>query len=86
MPVRACVCITLSTRVQVDEWLEGKAVMAVRFLGTTPGSSTIGPLLTSVVKQMTVVYDQPLDDIPEELSPLIQHFKKILNAFPTGRD
>ena len=57
--------------------------MAVRFLGTTPGSSTIVPMLTSVCSHLSVVYEKPLQDIPEELSPLIHHFKKLLTC-PTG--
>jgi hypothetical protein len=65
---------------QVETWTQGRAVMAVRFLGTTPGSSTIVPMLTSVCSQICVVYHQPMDDMPEELSPLIQHFKKLLTC------
>jgi hypothetical protein len=45
---------------------------------TTPNSSTIIPLLTSVIQQISIVYDQPTDDIPDELSSLIGHFKKVL--------
>lgn len=56
--------------------------MALRFLGTTPGSSTIVPMLTSLCTQLSVVYEQPIENIPEELSPLIQYFKKLL-TFPT---
>lgn len=51
----------------------------LRFLGTTPNSSSIIPLLTSLCKQLTCLYDQPEDEyIPDELSPLVQHFKKLL--------
>ncbi|KAL8615116.1 hypothetical protein ACOMHN_054485 [Nucella lapillus] len=67
---------------QVENWTGGRAVMAVRFLGTTPGSSTIVPMLTSVCSQLSVLHEQSLEDIPEELSPLIQHFKKLL-MYPT---
>lgn len=63
---------------QVETWLNGKAVLAVRFLGTTPGSSTIVPMLTSICSQLSVVYNLPLEDIPEELAPLIQYYKKLL--------
>lgn len=53
--------------------------MVLRFLGTTPGSSTIIPLLTSYCQQLSVMYDQPMDDIPDELAPLQQHFKKLIS-------
>ncbi|XP_012943969.1 NACHT and WD repeat domain-containing protein 2 [Aplysia californica] len=63
----------------VTSWFSTPVVMALRFLGTTPGSSTIIPLLTSYCQQLSKMYDQPMDEIPDELAPLQQHFKKLIN-------
>lgn len=65
---------------QARSWLQkgNDPLLVLRFLGTTPNSSTIIPLLTSVIQQISIVYDQPTDDIPDELSPLVGHFKKVL--------
>ncbi|KAK3802261.1 hypothetical protein RRG08_004547, partial [Elysia crispata] len=64
----------------VTSWFSGRpVVMALRFLGTTPGSSTIIPLLTSYCQHLSVMYNQPLEDIPDELAPLTQYFKKLIN-------
>lgn len=53
--------------------------MILRFLGTTPNSSSIIPLLTSLCKHLVWLYELPDDDyIPDELSPLVQHFKKLI--------
>ncbi|XP_076470740.1 NACHT and WD repeat domain-containing protein 2-like [Babylonia areolata] len=68
---------------QVESWVGEKAVVMVRFLGTSPGSSTIVPLLTNLCSQLSLVYDRPLEDIPDDLSPLITHFKTLLNACPS---
>lgn len=35
-------------------------------------------LLSSLCKQLCINYNQPLDEVPEELSPLVQHFKSLL--------
>lgn len=51
----------------------------LRFLGTTPNSSSIIPLLTSLCKHLMVLYDQPEEEFfPDELSPLAQLLKKLL--------
>ena len=52
--------------------------LILRFLGTTPNSSSIIPLLTSLCRQITWLYEQPEDDIPDELSPLVGHLKKLI--------
>ncbi|KAL5006957.1 hypothetical protein ScPMuIL_015763 [Solemya velum] len=65
---------------EVCRWIpsEKSVMLLLRFLGTTPNSSSITPLLISLCRQLSVLYDQPLEDIPNELAPLIQFFKKLL--------
>ena len=57
-----------------------ESVNIVRFLGTTPDSSSIYPLLTSVCNQISHNYQKPLDAIPLELSNLTNYFKKLLES------
>ncbi|XP_050388645.1 NACHT and WD repeat domain-containing protein 2 [Patella vulgata] len=68
---------------QVRTWFKTtrniEPVVILRFLGTTPRSSSIIPLLTSLCKQLSTVYLQDLDEIPSDLAPLTQHFKKLLS-------
>ena len=61
-------------------WLppENSPVMVLRFLGTSPDSSSVIPLLTSLCRQIAVNYGEPLEDVPGELSPLVQHLKRLL--------
>ena len=54
--------------------------MIIRFLGTTPDSSSVLPMLTSICKQICYNYDQPIENIPDELSPLVIHLKKLLTC------
>ena len=53
-------------------------IRLVRFLGTTPDSSSIGPLLRSVCQQLCFLYQVPENTIPVELSQLINYFKRLL--------
>lgn len=55
-------------------------VIVIRFLGTTPNSSSIFPLLTSMCEQISHNYEKPLDQIPLELSNLTNYFKKLLES------
>uniref|UniRef100_A0A1I7RSF5 WD_REPEATS_REGION domain-containing protein n=1 Tax=Bursaphelenchus xylophilus TaxID=6326 RepID=A0A1I7RSF5_BURXY len=53
-------------------------VIILRFLGTSPDSSSIGPLLVSVCEQIAYNYNPALrKTAPTELSKLFQHFKKM---------
>lgn len=72
---------------QVKSWFsEDKSpIMILRFLGTTPGSSTIMPLLSSLCNQIAYLLGEPLDEIPEELAPLGHHFKKLLSLTPENK-
>ncbi|CAF2694205.1 unnamed protein product [Rotaria sp. Silwood2] len=64
-----------------NSWFSSKQctpIRLVRFLGTTPDSSSIGPLLRSVCQQISYLYDVLDNAIPTELSQLINHFKRLL--------
>ncbi|CAF1410127.1 unnamed protein product [Rotaria sordida] len=53
-------------------------IRLVRFLGTTPDSSSVGPLLRSVCQQINYLYDVSDNTIPTELSQLTNYFKRLL--------
>jgi len=55
-----------------------KPFILLRFLGTTPDSSSIFPLLKSVCSQLSFLYDVSFSTIPDDLSQLINHFKLLL--------
>ena len=55
-------------------------VIITRFLGTTPDSSSIYPLIKSICYQMSHIYEKPLEAIPTELSNLTNYFKKLLEC------
>ena len=66
-------------------WLpEVEVIQVTRFLGTSPDSSSIIPMLTSVCEQIAINFEEPRDNIPDELSPLVQHFKKTLTLANDG--
>ncbi|KAH7701155.1 Protein T05C3.2 [Aphelenchoides avenae] len=53
-------------------------VLILRFLGTSPDSSSIAPLLTSVCEQIAYNYNQAMrGQCPTEISKLFQHFKRM---------
>ncbi|CAH1788936.1 unnamed protein product [Owenia fusiformis] len=64
----------------ITEWYpkDCEPVMPLRFLGTSPDSSTIIPLLTSLCHQIAANYDLPRDEIPVELSHLNLYMKKVI--------
>lgn len=71
-----------------EAWFAAKncpVVRIVRFLGTTPESSSIGPLLRSVCQQINSVYEIPDTGIPVELSQLILHFKRLLEKITADK-
>ena len=62
------------------EWfLTGKPLLIVRYLGTTPDSSSLVPLLTSICQQLSYNYMVPFERIPDDLVPLTAHMKELLN-------
>lgn len=60
-------------------------VIMVRFLGTTPDSSSIYPLLKSICHQISQMYQKPIENIPLELSNLTNYFKKMLECATIDR-
>ena len=46
-----------------------------RYLGTTPNSSSLAPLLTSICQQLSYTFMLPFEDIPDDLVPLTAHMK-----------
>ena len=62
-----------------------RPIRLVRFLGTTPDSSSIGPLLRSVCQQLCFLYQVPENTIPVELSHLINYFKRLLEKTPADK-
>ena len=62
-----------------------KPITLLRFLGTTPDSSSIFPLLTSVCKQLSFLFGASFVSIPDDLSQLINHFKVLLKHATADR-
>lgn len=61
------------------DWLKKKElVVGLRFLGTTPSSSSVAPLLMNLCEQFAYNYDQPRDRNPNELSQLFLYFKRLM--------
>ncbi|XP_042898857.1 NACHT and WD repeat domain-containing protein 2 isoform X2 [Parasteatoda tepidariorum] len=55
-----------------------KPILVLRFLGTTPDSSSVIPMLTSVCQQIMYNYMMPWEGIPDDLIPLIAFTKRLL--------
>ena len=69
-------------------WLSSRPctpIRLVRFLGTTPDSSSIGPLLRSVCQQISLLYQIQDSTIPVELSQVTNHFKRLLEKTTADR-
>lgn len=67
---------------QIKPWV-GKncePILIIRFLGTTPDSSSVYPLLKNLCSQISYLYQKPIDNIPAELSNLTNYFKKLLEC------
>jgi hypothetical protein len=69
-----------------DGWFSGgKPIFIIRYLGTTPDSSSLVPLLTSICKQLTYTFEMPFEDIPDDVVPLTAHMKELLNRATKAR-
>ncbi|XP_064598836.1 uncharacterized protein LOC135465527 [Liolophura sinensis] len=66
-------------------WVDGgsKGVIILRFLGTTPDSTDITSLLTSIIKQVLALA-KITNDIPTELKDIVELFHKTLSSLPPG--
>lgn len=53
-------------------------LLILRFLGTTPDSSALTPMLISLCQQISYNFMLPMEDIPDDLVPLTAHFKNLL--------
>jgi len=75
----------------VSSWLHrGKErllqpTLILRFLGTSPDSGSLAPLLTSLCQQISIVYGKPTDTIPTVFSALLVHFKLLLELATPDR-
>ncbi|XP_068248399.1 NACHT and WD repeat domain-containing protein 2 [Palaemon carinicauda] len=62
-------------------WLgEVKPILVIRFVGTSPESTALTALLTSICHQISYNYMLPFEDIPNDLVPLTAHLKELLNC------
>uniref|UniRef100_T1J835 NACHT domain-containing protein n=1 Tax=Strigamia maritima TaxID=126957 RepID=T1J835_STRMM len=65
----------------IPEWMAAsKPQIILRFLGTTPDSSSVAPLLRSLCQQISYNLMLPLENIPEELVPLTAYLKNLLTS------
>lgn len=72
--------LSMTASKSCKEWLKpAKPLLLVRYLGTTPDSSSLGPLLTSICQQLSYTFMLPFEDIPDDLVPLTAHMKELLN-------
>ena len=61
------------------KWIgKPKGIVVLRFLGTTPDSSSVIPTLTSICQQLAYNYTLPMDQMPDDLIPLTFYFKQLL--------
>lgn len=60
-------------------WFKNRRpISIIRFLGTTPDSSTLTPTLISICQQISYNFMIPFDTIPDDIVPLTAHFKQLL--------
>ena len=63
-----CLRLSMAACKSVQEWLlPAKPLLIVRYLGTTPDSSSLAPLLTSICQQLSYTFMLPFEDIPDDL-------------------
>lgn len=62
-------------------WFEERnavPLLILRFLGTTPDSSALAPMLISLCQQISYNFMLPMEEIPDDLVPLTAHFKQLI--------
>ena len=63
----------------VQDWLlPSKPILIARYLGTTPDSSSLGPLLHSICLQLSYTFMLPFENIPDDIVPLTAYMKELL--------
>ena len=63
------------------DWINGgerKTLVLVRFLGSTPISSSKFSLLVSLCQQLSYNLEIPIEDIPQDFVPLKNYFSLLL--------
>ena len=70
----------------LNEWLSpAKPLLFVRFCGTTPNSTSLGPLLKSICQQISYTFMLPFEDIPDDTVPVTAFLKELLNLATKDR-
>ncbi len=64
----------------IEHWspINTKAILILRFIGTTPDSSSIIPLLTSICQQISYNLMLPLNESPDDLIGVIFYLKQLV--------
>lgn len=57
---------------------KAKAIIILRFMGTTPDSSSVIPALTSICQQLSYNYTLEMEQLPDDLIPLMFYYKQLL--------
>ncbi|KAI3386911.1 hypothetical protein SNEBB_004259 [Seison nebaliae] len=68
-----------------DSNMNKSPILIVRFLGSSPESSTVLALLTNICQHISRVYNLELGTLPEELAPMTNYFKNLLEDVGFGR-
>ncbi|KAJ7363337.1 hypothetical protein OS493_011625 [Desmophyllum pertusum] len=64
---------------EVKQWIEDESpIVVLRFIGTSPDSSGIRPLLRSICTQLCKATGQSTADIPEDMKSLKDYFQECL--------
>ena len=78
--------VSMAASKSLQEWLKPAVpLLLVRYCGTTPNSSQLGPLLRSLCQQISYVCMLPFEDIPNDIVPLTAHMKELLNQATADR-
>ena len=78
--------LSMAASNSLKEWLKpASPILIIRYLGTTPDSSSLGPLLNSLCQQVSYINLLPFEDIPEDLVPLTAHMKELLKYATSER-
>ena len=73
-------CLLAKAAALIEDWTEkdSKFILCLRFIGTTPDSSSVIPLLTSICQQISYNFALPFDELPDDLIGLTFYFKQLL--------